>query len=77
MTLNPRLKGAKKLLEKNQVKIILNDKEKVEARVAGTGVEHLVIIERAVAKCTCQWYSKYQGERGECKHVLAVREIAK
>ena len=77
MTLNPRLKGAKKLLEKNQVKIILNEKEKVEARVAGTGVEHLVIIEDGVAKCTCQWYSKYQGERGECKHVLAVRETTK
>lgn len=77
MTLNPRLKGAKKLLEKNQVKIILNEKKKVEARVAGTGVEHLVIIDDGVAKCTCQWYSKHQGERGDCKHVLAVREILK
>jgi hypothetical protein len=77
MTLNPRLKGAKRLVEKNQVKIVLNEKEKIEARVAGTGVEHLVIIHNGVAKCTCQWYSKYQGERGECKHVLAVREIVK
>jgi len=77
LTLNPRLKGAKKLLEKKQVKIILNDKNKIEARVAGTGVEHLVIIQNNTAKCTCQWYSKYQGERGECKHVLAVREMVK
>ncbi len=77
MTLNPRLKGAKKLLEKNQVKIVLNEKEKVEARVTGTGVEHLVIIDKGMAKCTCQWYSKYQEERGECKHVLAVREMVK
>ena len=77
MTLNPRLKGAKKLLEKNQVKIVFNEKEKVEARVAGTGVEHLIIIEKDMAKCTCQWYSKYQRERGECKHVLAVRELTK
>lgn len=77
MTLNPRLKGAKKLLEKNQVKIILNEKNKVEARVAGTGVEHLVVINKEVAKCTCQWYSKHQGERGDCKHVLVVKEMVK
>jgi uncharacterized Zn finger protein len=24
-------------------------------------------------KCTCPWYSKYQGTRGHCKHVLAAR----
>ncbi len=77
MTLNPRLKGAKKLIEKNQVKITFNERGKVEARVAGTGVEHLIIIDNGVAKCTCQWYSKYQGERGECKHVLAVRKVVK
>ncbi len=35
----------------------------------------LVIIDDGVAKCTCQWYSKYQGERGECKHVLAVKSM--
>jgi len=75
LTLNPRLKGAKKLIEKNQVKIVSNERNKIEARVAGTGVEHLVIIDNDTAKCTCQWYSKYQGERGACKHVLAVREM--
>jgi len=74
-TLNPRLKGAKKLLENNQVKIVSNEKSRVEARVAGSGVEHLVVIQYSNAKCTCQWYSKYQGQRGDCKHVLAVREI--
>jgi hypothetical protein len=77
LTLNPRLKGAKKLLEKNQVRITVHHKDKIEARVAGTDVEHLVIIDNGVAKCTCQWYSKYQGKRGECKHVLAVREMLK
>ena len=77
LTLNPRLKGAKKLIEKNQVHIVHNEKNRVEARVAGSGVEHLVIIKDGVAKCTCQWYSKYQGTRGDCKHILAVREMVK
>ena len=77
LTLNPRLKGAKKLIEKDLVKVTFNERNKVEARVAGSGVGHLVIIENNTAKCTCQWYSKYQGTRGECKHVLAVRELIK
>ena len=77
LTLNPRLKGAKKLIENNQVRILFNEKGKVEAKVAGSGVEHLVVIENSEAKCTCQWYGKYQGTRGECKHVLAVKEVVK
>lgn len=77
LTLNPRLKGAKKLIENGQVNVTFNERGRVEARVAGSGVEHLVIIKNDTAKCTCQWYSKYQGTRGECKHILAVREIGK
>ncbi len=77
LSLNPRLKGAKKLIEKGQVHIVSNENGRVEAKVAGSGVEHLVIIEDDEAKCTCQWYGKYQGARGECKHVLAVREVVK
>ncbi len=77
LSLNPRVKGAKKLLEQNKVKITFNEKNKIEARVAGSGVEHLVIIEDGVAKCTCRWYSKYQNSRGECKHILAVKEMLK
>jgi hypothetical protein len=77
LTLNPRLKGAKKLIESGSVNITLNEANKIEAQVAGSGVNHIVIIEDDKAKCTCQWYSKYQGTRGECKHVLAVREVVK
>ena len=76
-SLNPRLKGAKKLIENNQVQITFNEKDKVEARVQGSGVEHLVIIQNNQARCTCQWYSKYQNSRGDCKHILAVKEIIK
>jgi predicted nucleic acid-binding Zn finger protein len=24
-------------------------------------------------RCTCPWFSKHQGQRGPCKHVLAAR----
>ncbi len=75
LALNPRLKGAKKLIENNQVRILLNENGKIEAKVAGSGVDHLVVIEHGEAKCTCQWFGKYQGARGDCKHVLAVREV--
>ena len=77
LTLNPRLKGAKKLIENNQVRILLNKNGKIEAKVAGNGVDHLVVIENDEAKCTGQWYGKHQGTRGECEHVLAVREVVK
>jgi hypothetical protein len=24
-------------------------------------------------RCTCPWFSKHQGQRGPCKHVLAAQ----
>ncbi len=26
--------------------------------------------------CTCPWYGKHHGDRGPCKHVLAVQLVA-
>ena len=75
MSLNPRMKGADKLIEGNKVEIISHTPERTEARVEGSGVKHTVIIDPERARCTCEWYSKYQGERGACKHVLAVKKI--
>lgn len=73
--LNPRLKNAEKLIEGGKVEILNNNKERTEARVLGTGVHHTVIIEEEKERCTCEWFSKYQGERGPCKHVLAVKKL--
>ncbi|MBV8326342.1 SWIM zinc finger family protein [Chryseobacterium sp.] len=73
--LNPRMKNAEKLIEEGKVEILNTTKERTEARVAGTGVHHTVIIEGEKERCTCEWFSKYQGERGPCKHVLAVKKI--
>ena len=77
MSLNPRLKGAEKLLEENKVHIILKKDNEIEAKVAGSGVQHYVILKGDIQKCTCTWYSKNQGERGACKHILAVKKKAK
>ncbi len=74
LSLNPRMKDAEKLLEENKVSIISTDDDRVEARVAGSGVNHSVILEANRERCTCTWYSRNQGERGPCKHVLAVKK---
>ncbi|RXM49727.1 MULTISPECIES: SWIM zinc finger family protein [unclassified Chryseobacterium] len=73
--LNPRMKNAEKLIEDGKVEVVNNTKERTEARVEGTGVHHTVILEEGKERCTCEWFSKYQGERGPCKHVLAVKKL--
>lgn len=77
MSLNPRMKGADKLIEEGKVEIVSNTPQRIEARVEGSGVRHTVIFDNHSERCTCEWYSKYQGERGPCKHVLAVKKITK
>jgi hypothetical protein len=74
LSLNPRLKDAEKLLLENKVEITLKTDNRIEARVAGTGVHHFIVIEGEREKCTCTWFSKHQGERGLCKHILAVKK---
>jgi len=74
LSLNPRMKDAEKLLEENKVEIITKTDTRVEARVAGSGVSHTVILEGEKERCTCTWFSRNQGERGNCKHILAVKK---
>jgi hypothetical protein len=76
MSLNPRLKDAEKLLEEGKVELVEKTPDRVEARVHGSGVKHIVIIEGEKSRCTCTWFAKHQGERGFCKHVLAVKKMS-
>jgi hypothetical protein len=71
----PRLKAARKLLAAGQVRLHRQSKEECELYVAGTQVEHRVRLSASAdgARCTCPWFSKYQGTRGPCKHILAVQ----
>ncbi|REC75856.1 SWIM zinc finger family protein [Chryseobacterium elymi] len=73
--LNPRMKNAEKLIAEGKVEILNKIAARTEARVEGTDVHHTVIIDHDKERCTCEWFSKYQGERGPCKHVLAVKKI--
>lgn len=73
--LNPRMKNAEKLIAEGKVQILNKNLARTEARVEGTGVHHTVIIDNGKERCTCEWFSKYQGERGPCKHVLAVKKL--
>jgi hypothetical protein len=74
LSLNPRMKDAEALVAENKVEIVSKTDNRVEARVDGSGVKHVVILEGEDERCTCTWYSRNQGERGPCKHVLAVKK---
>lgn len=74
LSLNPRMKDAEKLLAEDKVEILVKNGSRVEARVAGSGVHHTVILDGETERCTCTWFSRHQGERGLCKHVLAVKK---
>lgn len=75
MSLNPRLKDAEKLLQEGKVVIVQKTADKVEAQVEGSGVKHTVILSGDKEQCTCTWFSKNQGERCICKHILAVKKL--
>lgn len=73
LSLNPRLKNAKKLIDNEEVEITERRANYIEAKVKGSGVVHKVIIDNSSQKCTCDWFTAYQGKRGICKHILAVK----
>ena len=78
LSLNPRLKGAEKLLADGNVSLQRRDGAIVEATVAGTGVaDHYVHLDASGARCTCLWYSRHRGERGVCKHILATQKLTR
>jgi len=74
--LQPRLINARKLIEENKVRITKRTANQVEAYVKGTEVEHRVVLTSEKSQCTCDWKSKHQLDRGECKHVLAVEILS-
>jgi hypothetical protein len=69
--LQPRLKAAKKLVKERGVEAMKN----AEYLVKGTDVRHHVRLRTEGDKCSCPWFSKYQGQRGPCKHILAAQIV--
>lgn len=65
---NPRLRGARALVEQGAVRL--------DGALAWVGKDdhtHMVCVDDAGrASCTCLWWATHQGGRGPCKHVLAA-----
>jgi uncharacterized Zn finger protein len=67
------LQNARKLFAENKVRIDSHSSDRIDAFVAGSGVEHRVRLTADDAKCTCPWHSTHAASRGPCKHILAAR----
>ncbi len=69
--LNPRLIGARRLVESGAVTL-----EPDHAWVRGTDVHYQLRLDRgAPVSCTCPWWTAHRGDRGPCKHVLAATMV--
>ena len=68
---NPRLVGAKKLLEDTEY--IDDNIWHVKSGDTTYRVIYPTDENLENAKCTCTWYLKHQNSRGPCKHILAVK----
>jgi hypothetical protein len=76
LKLNPRLKNARALTgNADDVQLVgVGNGGRTEARVRGTDVWHTVLVGGTEPpRCTCQWFSSHQGQRGVCKHILAAQ----
>lgn len=66
--LNPRLAHARALIDAHAVEVSGDT-----ARVRGAEGAYLLRLDEGVAvSCTCPWWLKHHGERGPCRHALAV-----
>jgi SWIM zinc finger len=70
--MHPRLLNARKLAEEGAVTL---DADGESASVRSGDAEYRVRFEDGVPRCTCAWYARHRGERGPCKHVLAVQHV--
>jgi hypothetical protein len=68
--LNPRLAGAHALVDAgavtlgDEVSVVTSGDQTYRVRAGGD-----------VLSCTCPWWVKHRGDRGPCKHALAVRMV--
>ena len=64
--MNPRLIGARALVAAGAVSLT------GDIAVVRSGEEKYHV---GLSSCTCPWWAKHRGERGPCKHALAVRMV--
>lgn len=75
--LHPRLNHARELVAAEGVTVLNVRGDDVEAEVAGSQVVHHVRLSATGDGCSCVWHAKHQGDRGPCKHILAVRLVTR
>ncbi|MEF8700635.1 MAG: SWIM zinc finger family protein [Candidatus Accumulibacter sp. UW20] len=72
--LQPRLTSARQLLAENRVRrLAASTAGSHDFAVDGSDVVHHVRLRDDRDRCSCPWFSKLQGERGPCRHILAAR----
>lgn len=72
--LNPRMEGAIKLIDDDQIILFQNDRNGIRAEVKGSaGITHVVAGKAERLQCTCTWFTNNQSNRGLCKHILALK----
>ena len=72
--LHPRLADAHKLVEQAAVTAQGANRFTVQSGSQCYEVQQIAATEQAAQyRCNCPWFIKYEGLRGPCKHVLAVR----
>lgn len=72
--LQPRLQNARRLLAEGGVRLAGKPgADAWDVSVQGTDVAHHVRLRADGDRCTCPWFSRHQGARGPCKHMLAAR----
>jgi hypothetical protein len=64
-SMHPRLLGARELVDSGAVRLADGS-----ATVRSGDAEYVV----REGRCTCAWFARHRGERGPCKHVLAVEQ---
>jgi len=70
--MQPRLGNARRLFEEGKVQSLGGGEGVSTFQVQGTGTVHRVRLSDERDACTCPWFSKHQGQRGPCKHILAA-----
>ncbi len=71
--IQPRLKGANKLVDDNAVLCLSNDVGNSIYKISSKDTEYRVVLSSNGDQCSCPWFSKYLGNRGACKHILAAQ----
>ncbi|GAA2427416.1 SWIM zinc finger domain-containing protein [Streptomyces macrosporus] len=71
---NPRLRAARALVEAGAVRAEADGTFTVVS--GGEGAVHRVRVgDGGAPSCTCRWWGRYRGDRGPCRHALAVRIV--